>query len=145
MVNQQIAMAWWLRFILVGLISFFYLGLVPSGAMAALDEVAPVVESNPTVQPNYHGANFDGATRDGATLDSATSYPVIPTLTNPAEIPVAETPTVEIEPSLTSSLAWLHEAIQDTQSPEPVNDSQGKGNASVKQWLSSINSVLEGK
>lgn len=109
---------------MIGLISIFSLVLPLADAVASPHHEASMVQSDD---------------------DDAMLYKVIPELTNPAEVPIAETPIIESEPTLGSPLAWFQETIKGTQTRENDNDSHGNVDTTLKQWLSSINSVLEGQ
>ena len=115
------AMTWWIKSILIVLISVFGLvGMDCSMTLAA-----------PASQPAIAQSQDD---------DGSPALQIVPELTNPAEMPV-----VEVQPETMSPFLWLKGAVTDDGSSEDRGDSGNSVDATLEKWLSSVTTFFEGR
>ncbi len=105
-------MSWWIKPVLIGLISLFCLGLNLSAAIAANQPPAVDREENPD------------------------AVEIVPELTNPAEIPVAEA----APPS--DPLLWFRQPLKEEQAPESDRDRNDPIDDTLEQWVSLVKTFL---
>lgn len=101
-------MIWWLNAILIGLLSFFTLGLGFSEVMAAPMDQRSVVQQSPSD-------------------DSTSLFTIAPELTNPAETPISETESEPVSPK-----GWFEEVPSSDDDADSLDANLGQWLSSVK-------------